>query len=70
MQSKKQERFPCSDEHVEKKNIVDIINEKNEKEFGPICKKCDLYAIYCRRENCEYKVSLKTQNYRVCHLKK
>lgn len=56
--SNKQERFPCSDEHVPKENVVEKINNRNKKMWGPICKICDLYKHWCR---CTSKVSSKTQ---------
>ncbi len=48
------ERFPCSDEHVEKrtpqvegKSLLEVINERNRALYGEICKRCDLYDYYC-----------------------
>jgi len=43
-----EERFPCTDEHVPKESIVERINKKNREMWGPICKRCDLYAHFCR----------------------
>ena len=42
------ERFPCDDEHRESKSIVDEINKKNEKLYGKMCKKCNLFKKWCR----------------------
>lgn len=42
------ERFPCDDEHRESKNIVNEINKKNEKLYGKMCKKCNLFKKWCR----------------------
>lgn len=50
MTDNKQDRFPCSDEHVPKTNypkeIVDSINQMNQDRFGPICK-CGFYEAWC-----------------------
>ena len=42
------ERFPCNDEQKENKKIVEEINKKNERLYGKLCKKCDLFKKWCR----------------------
>lgn len=42
-------RFPCDDEQTSKKqDIVKQIEDRDKKKYGKKCKRCDLYAKWCR----------------------